>query len=157
MRLRGRAFGGSSSSVNSAGAQHSLGSPLAHVSHHPFSHSDFNSSRMSSSIHGQSSSAQGIPESEEEDDDADRHTLTQNTPRKKPVEIGVYTSQEDMPVSPAVASDRRKGHHSRTSSGADSVSYQRDADGRWVLERRRTDEEGGNEVIDREYLAGARI
>ncbi|KAK5045719.1 hypothetical protein LTR84_009088 [Exophiala bonariae] len=151
MRLRGRAFGGSSSSVNSAGGQHPLSSPLAHVSHHPFSHSDFNSSRMSSGMHGQSSSAPGIPESEEEDDDdANRPTLTQNTPRKKPAEIGVYTSQEDLPVSPAVASDHRKGYHSRTSSGADSVSYQRDADGRWLLERRRTDEEGGNEVIDHE-------
>lgn len=157
MRLRGRAFGGSSSSINSSGGQHSLSSPLAHLSHHPFSHSDFNSSRMSSSIHGQSSSAPGIPESEEEDDDADRPTLTQNTPRKVSTSPGIYTSQEDMPASPIVASDRRKGHHSRTSSGADSVSYQRDVDGRWVLERRRTDEEGGNEVIDREYLAGARI
>jgi len=69
----------------------------------------------------------------------------------------MYTSQEEMPSSPGAGADRRKGHHSRTSSGADSVSYQRDVDGRWVLERRRTDEEGGNELIDREYLAGDRI
>lgn len=157
MRLRGRAFGGSSSSVNSAGREHSVSSPLAHVSHHQMSHSEYNSARMSGSIHGQSSSTVGIPESEEEDDDGDRPTLTQNTPRKKTTGVGTYTSQEDLPVSPAAGHERRKGHHSRTSSGADSVSYQRDVDGRWVLERRRTDEEGGNEIIDREYLAGARI
>jgi hypothetical protein len=157
MRLRGRAFGGSSSSVNSAGGSHPVSSPLAHVSHHSFSHSDFNSARMSSTIHGQPPPAAGIPESEEEDDEADRPTLTQNTPRKKSTEPNMYTSQEEMPSSPVAGNDRRKGHHSRTSSGADSVSYQRDVDGRWVLERRRTDEEGGNEVIDREYLAGARI
>jgi len=158
MRLRGRAFGANSSNANSSGGSHTVTSPLAHVSHHPFSHSEFNSARMSSTMHGQHSPAVGIPESEEEDDDeGDRPTLTQNTPRKKSTEPSMYTSQEEMPSSPGAGADRRKGHHSRTSSGADSVSYQRDVDGRWVLERRRTDEEGGNELIDREYLAGDRI
>lgn len=109
MRLRGRAFGGSSSSVNSAGREHSVSSPLAHVSHHQMSHSEYNSARMSGSIHGQSSSTVGIPESEEEDDDGDRPTLTQNTPRKKTTGVGTYTSQEDLPVSPAAGHERRKG------------------------------------------------
>ncbi|EXJ70842.1 uncharacterized protein A1O5_05833 [Cladophialophora psammophila CBS 110553] len=157
MKLRGRTFGGSSSSIGSSAAGNPASSPLAHVSNHPFPHSDLNVSRMSSSIHGRSSPA-GIPESEEEDEDSERPTLTQNTPRKKMTEPVVVTSQEELPASPGSAGgERRKGHHSRTSSGAESVSYARDTDGGWVLERRRTDEGSGTEVIDREYLAGARI
>ncbi|KIX05268.1 uncharacterized protein Z518_06140 [Rhinocladiella mackenziei CBS 650.93] len=157
LKLRGRTFGGSSSSVNSLAAGHPASSSLAHVSNHSFAHSDLGLGRMSSSIHGRSSPA-GIPESEEEEEDTERPTLTQNTPRKQMTEPIVVTSQEELPPSPAsAAGDRRKGHHSRTSSGAESVSYARDTDGRWVMERRRTDEGSGEEVVDREYLAGTRI
>ncbi|KAL2430916.1 hypothetical protein ABEF95_002939 [Exophiala dermatitidis] len=161
MKLRGRAFGGSSSSVNSLGSGHPATSPLAHVSSHPFAYpTDLGSGRMSSSMMQDRSSPAGIPESEEEDDDeGGRATLTQNTPRKKPTVPVAFTSQEEMPSSPApfAGADRRKGHHSRTSSGAESVSYARDTDGRWVLERRRTDEDSGTEFIDREYIAATRI
>lgn len=156
MKLRGRTFGGSTSSLNSSVAGHPSSSPLAHFSHHQFGPGDLGSSRMSSSIHGRSSPV-GILESEEEEE-MDQATLTQNTPRKKLSEPGVGMLPEDMPSSPApVGGERRKGHHSRTSSGAESVSYARDTDGRWVLERRRTDEGSGTEVVDREYLAGAQI
>jgi hypothetical protein len=157
MKLRGRAFGGSSSSINSSGAGFSATSPRVHMGNNPFAHSDHSGSRMASSIHGRVSPA-GIPESEEEEE-AERPTLTQNTPRKKISEPVVVTSQEEMPSPPGSAGgDRRKGHHSRTSSGAESVvSYARDSDGGWVLERRRTDEGSGTEVIDREYLGGGRI
>ncbi|EXJ81797.1 hypothetical protein A1O1_07862 [Capronia coronata CBS 617.96] len=158
MKLRGRTFGGSSSSVNSLGSGYAPSSPLAHVSSHPFAQSDIGLGRMSSSMQRQSSSA-GIPESEEEnDEDGDRPTLTQNTPRKHSGEVVALKSQEDLVLTPAsFEGERRKGHHSRTSSGADSVSYARDTDGRWVLERRRTDEDSGTEFVDREYIAGARI
>ncbi|EXJ54211.1 hypothetical protein A1O7_09548 [Cladophialophora yegresii CBS 114405] len=157
MKLRGRTFGGSSSSISSSAAGFTASSPLAIVANNPFSYSDHSGSRMSSSMHGRSSPA-GIPESEEEEDESERPTLTQNTPRKKMIEPVVVTSQEEMP-SPigSAGGERRKGHHSRTSSGAESVSYARDGEGGWVLERRRTDEGSGTEVIDREYLAGARI
>jgi hypothetical protein len=156
MKLRGRTFGGSSSSISSSAAGFAASSPLSIVANNPFSHSDHGGGRMSSSIHGRSSPA-GIPESEEEDE-SERPTLTQNTPRKKMSEPVVVTSQAEMP-SPggSAGGERRKGHHSRTSSGAESVSYARDGEGGWVLERRRTDEDSGTEVIDREYLAGARI
>lgn len=158
MRLRGRAFGGSTSSVNSAGGPLQISSPLAHASHHSFGHGDHHGARMSSALHGRSSPVIGIPESEEEDEEDCRPTLTQNTPRKRIPEPLVYQSQEELPPSPmAVPAERRKGHHSRNSSGAESVSYQREMDGRWVLERRRTDEETGDETVDREYLAGTRI
>lgn len=157
LKLRGRTFGGSTSSISSSAAGNSVSSPLAHFSNHTFPQGDLNAARMSSSLQGRSSPA-GIPESEEEEEEADRSTLTQNTPRKKSVEPFVVTSQEDMPSSPGpMGGDRRKGRHSRTSSGAESVTYSRDRDGRWVLERRRTDEESGAEVVDREILAGARI
>ncbi|KAL6241788.1 hypothetical protein RBB50_011321 [Rhinocladiella similis] len=157
LKLRGRTFGGSSSSVGSPAAGHPLSSPLAHYSNPLLAPGDF-TSRLSASMNGRSPSA-GIPESEEEDDENERPTLTQNTPRKETVEHQIMTSQEEMPSSPGwLTSDRRKGHHSRTSSGADSVTYSRDTDGRWVLERRRTDEESGvEEIVDREVLAGARI
>src|SRR5262249_16518031 len=129
MKLRGRAFGGSSSSVNSLGAGHPVSSPLAQVSVHSFAHGDLSSGRFSASIHGRSSPA-GMPESEEEEEEDDkegeseRPTLTHNTPRKKVGEPGTLSSPEDMPSSPGSAgSDQRKGHHSRTSSGAESVSY----------------------------------
>jgi hypothetical protein len=159
MKLRGRAFGGSSSSLNSAGPGFNSTSPLNHMANHSFFHSDPITGRGSSSIQGRSSSA-GIPESEEEEDedlDSERPTITQNTPRKQVIEPVIYTSQEEMPSSPrSVSGERRRGHHSRTSSGAESVSYARES-GQWVLERRRTDEDSGAEVVDREYLIGARI
>lgn len=157
MKLRGRTFGGSSSSVNSLGSAHPT-SPLAHVSSHPFAQPDMGLGRLSSSMPGRSSST-GIPESEEEDEEYDRLTLTQNTPRKKLSEPLAFTSQEELPSSPASfgGGEKRKAHHSRNSSGAESVSYARDTDGRWVLERRRTDEGSGTEFVDREYIAGARI
>jgi len=49
--------------------------------------------------------------------------------------------------------------HSRASSGGESVSYMRDPEGsgRWLLERRRTGEDGEMELVEREYVAGARI
>ncbi|KAJ9605526.1 hypothetical protein H2200_010183 [Cladophialophora chaetospira] len=157
MKLRGRAFGGSSSSLNSSVAGFSSTSPRVYGGNNPFYHPDHGAGRMSASIHGRSSPA-GIPESEEEEEEPERPTLTQNTPRKKTTEPVVVTSQEEMPSSPVSAGgDRRKGHHSRTSSGAESVvSYAR-SEGGWVLERRRTDEGSGTEVIDREFLAGGRI
>ncbi|KIW14204.1 hypothetical protein PV08_06985 [Exophiala spinifera] len=161
LKLRGRTFGGSSSSVGSPAASHPLSSPLAHYSKPLLAPGDF-ASRMSASMNGRSPSA-GIPESEEEDDGDDneneRSTLTQNTPRKKTKDDHVMTSQEEMPSSPAwLTNERRKGHHSRNSSSTDSVTYSRDPDGRWVLERRRTDEESGVEsIVDREVLAGAHL
>jgi hypothetical protein len=70
------------------------------------------------------------------------------------------TLMSPLSINSAASGDggmKRAGHHSRTSSGAESVSYARESDGRWVIERRRTGEDGGVEVFDREYLAGARI
>ncbi|ETN46272.1 uncharacterized protein HMPREF1541_00456 [Cyphellophora europaea CBS 101466] len=157
MKLRRGAFGGSSTSVSSLGANHAVSSPLSQHYPHPFSPQEASHSRMGSSIHNVNVAA-GILESEEEDDylAADEPTLTQNTPMKKTVEP--TPPQDNRAMSPVLGSGgSRKSNHSRASSGAESVSYARDPGGRWVLERRYTGEDGGME-IDREYLAvGSRI
>lgn len=161
MKLRRGAFGGSSTSVSSLGANHPVSSPLAQHYPYPFSPQETSHGRMGSSIQSLTASV-GIPESEEEDDflTYDEPTLTQNTPMKKAVEPQprATSPQAHREMSPIMGSGgSRKSNHSRASSGAESVSYARDLDGRWVLERRRTGEDGGME-IDREYLAaGARI
>jgi hypothetical protein len=158
MKLRRGAFGGSSTSVSSLGGGHTGSSPLAQHYSNPFPAQDSIHGRMASSIHSMPASA-GIPESEEEDYlTGDEPTITQNTPNKKIAEPHVMPLQENRAMSPIMASGgSKKSNHSRASSGADSVSYMRDSDGRWLLERRRTGEDGVPEV-DREYLAaGARI
>lgn len=57
------------------------------------------------------------------------------------------------------ATEKSVKGHSRASSGAESVSYIRDPEGsgRWLLERRRTGDDGELELVGREYVAGARI
>jgi hypothetical protein len=62
----------------------------------------------------------------------------------------------NSPISPSVA----KPGHSR--SGSDSVAYVRERDEengefRWVLERRRTGEDGGEFLVDRTPVEGGRI
>ena len=158
MKLRRGAFGGSSTSVNSVGGGHSGGSPLGHT-HGPFSPQEHGHSRLGGSMH--SLQSLGIPESEEEDDDGfNEPTLTQNTPMKKAAEPAAGpTTPVDLPIAvPPSASGGseetglgRRPHHRRNSSGAESVSYARDGDGRWVLERRRTGEDGGTE-IERQFV-----
>lgn len=166
MKLRRGAFGGSSSSVSSlTGNPHNtVSSPLAQYYPHPFSPQyDKPHNRMSSSIHSMPASSD-IPESEEEGDylGIDEPTLTQNTPMKKPLEPHRPTSPTEgygramSPTLGMTSAGSKRSNHSRASSGAESVSYTREMDGRWVLERRRTGEDGVPEV-DREYLAGARI
>ena len=179
MKLRRGAFGGSSSSVNSIGGTgHGHpgpgGSPLGY-GHGPFSPQDGQHchSRLVGSIHSLQSA--GIPETDEEDEDSmEEPTLTQNTPMKKgmePARTSTPTKQEQLVASPSQTSEGRRSDgsagtgvsrkggqssHSRTSSGAESVSYARDSDGRWMLERRRTGDDG-MEIYEREWLAGARI
>lgn len=157
MKMRAKAFGGSSSSLNSLTDRHQPqgSSPLAHVAGYRMFPTDGRASSPAGMLHKHLN----IVESEEEEDDrtGDRRTLTQNTPMKNATEPKRDTSsssrEQDVPGSPI----SRKGNHSRNSSGAESVSYARESDGRWVLERRRTGDAGELELIGREYLAGARI
>lgn len=164
MKLRRGAFGGSSSSVSSltGNTHNTMSSPLALHHAHPFPSYPTDGGghmRGSSSVH--SIASLGIPESEEEGDylGIEEPTLTHNTPNKKTVEP--YYRPTSPPndgrgVSPTLgltSAGSKKSNHSRASSGAESVSYTREADGRWVLERRRT----GEVDVEREYLDAARI
>lgn len=158
MKLRRGAFGGSSNSISSLTSSHTAGSPLGHVSHHAaFPHGE--TPRLTSSIHSLSASV-GIPESEEEEEEEEGvaiPTLTQSSPNKKLSDPSPITPSSQVAMSPSLGTG--KPGHSRTSSGAESVSYIRDPDGsdRWLLERRRTGDHGELELVGREYLAGARI
>ena len=154
MKLRRGAFGGSSTSVNSLGERHSSSSPLAHSGPFTFSPQEYSHSRSGSSMQTLIVPAAGIPESEEEDDDRDDEpTLTQNTPMKKMSDPQPRTTQEPVKLPMSDYHEKKKFSHSRNSSGAESVSYARESDGRWVLERRRTGEDGGIEV-EKEYVGG---
>ena len=162
MKVR-RGWGGSQTSLNSLGGSHTSSSPLAHLAGRDGGAASINvekGHKMTSSVHSFSGST-GIAESEEEEDyDHESPTLTQNTPRKKLSDPLPTTPQSLSVLSPAsAASDRGRVSHSRTSSGAESVSYVMDPEGsgRWLLERRRTGDDGELEIIGREYLAGARI
>lgn len=151
-KLRSRTFGGSSTSINSlAERHHPHSSPLAHLSAHSANLTDTFGGKMSSATAGVSGPS--IAESEDEEEDWGKPTLTQNTPHKKHIEPVTQSLHDQITGSPL----GRKGNHSRNSSGAESVSYARDIDGQWVLERRRTGDDGEVELVEREYLPGARI
>ncbi|KZF24841.1 hypothetical protein L228DRAFT_265353 [Xylona heveae TC161] len=64
---------------------------------------------------------------------------------------------------PQLPQQQHHHHHHRSNSGTgtERVSYRKEEDesgcDRWVLERRRTDEMGGMEIIEREVVKGGRI
>jgi len=77
------------------------------------------------------------------------------TPRKGYVDSPIQNN------APYNSSPRQIRTHSRTGSGADNVTYKREKDAsgndRWVLERRRTSENGFVELVGREVVEGGRI
>ena len=168
MKLRRGAWGGSSTSVNSIGGSHNSNSPLTQLGPRDFGGSSShmgNGHKVTPSIHSLTDSV-GIPESEEGGENEEHEVLTmiQNTPRKGSTDTqSLPTSQDYAVQSPTSAVSEKGNHHtrghSRTSSGAESISYVKDPEGsgRWVLERRRTGDDGEFEIVGREYLAGARI
>ncbi|KAL9620682.1 MAG: hypothetical protein Q9160_004818 [Pyrenula sp. 1 TL-2023] len=172
MKLRRNAWGGSQTSLVSSTSQNS--SPLvAHLPAQQLQHSytgDSVTGTFPAPGQGMARSA-GTPDSADDDSDSDdpppSPTLTQNTPqRERSSIIHSPNHQKYMPVfSPLLPQQtpdtgNGNGHnrktHSRQSSGADSVSYMRDPDiaDRWILERRRTGDDGEIEVIGREILSG---
>jgi len=73
--------------------------------------------------------------------------------------LGAPASPVSPLLTPGSSTERRAGH---SRSGSDSVAYVRERDGgglgfRWVLERRRTGEDGGVEIVGREVVQGGRI
>ena len=168
MKLRRGVWGGSSTSVNSIGGSHNSNSPLTQVGPRDFGGSSShmgNGHKVTPSIHSLTDSV-GIPESKEggENDEHEVLTMIQNTPRKGSADTQSLPASQDYAVQSPVSavSEKGKNHtrgHSRTSSGGESISYVKDPEGsgRWVLERRRTGDDGEFEIVGREYLAGARI
>ena len=161
MKFRREAFGGSSMGINGHGASHNTSSPHIHIPSHMASSYIDHGVWSPTSVHNLPGSLE-IPESEEEDDeDTGLPTLTQSTPHKKLSDPSPLTPQSQTAICPSFGGlwERSKISHSRTSSGAESVSYVKDPQGsdRWVLERRRTGDSGEIEVVGREYLPGARI
>lgn len=93
-----------------------------------------------------------------------------STPVKKSSSSPAYSQQmQDLPSTPPTAVKIKEQipnkpaykTHSRTGSGADSVTYVREDDDngkkRWVIERRRTSEQGVLELVGREILENGRI
>lgn len=161
MKLRRGAWGGSQTSLHSSTSQNSS-AVVTHFPAQPLTNNYF------MDVGGQPTTAgRRLPgstdsfESEDEDDDEcpPSPTLTQNTPQRGP-SASTQSPQKYAPVFSSLSkfseTSNTKKSHSRQSSGAESVSYVRDPDiaDRWILERRRTGDDGETEVIGREILSG---
>jgi hypothetical protein len=167
-KLRRGAWGGSSTSVNSIGGSHNSNSPLTHLGSRDIAGSTShigNGHKITSSAHSLTDSV-GIPEGDAEGGDEEPEVLTmmQNTPRKGSSDAQDTLAVQDREARSPASATSDKGNtqargHSRASSGAESISYIKDPEGsgRWVLERRRTGDDGEFEIVGREYLAGTRI
>ena len=172
MKLRRDAWGGSQTSLNSIGGSKTGSSPLAQLplndSFMSQSASLENGPLVSKDLPRRSYESAGIFSEELEEEktcQSSNATETQPTPRRRLSDAAPQTTMQDP--APQGHSLSRSLHtlekpaqsHSRASSGAESVSYIKDPEGsgRWLLERRRTGEDGQLELVEREYLAGARI
>ena len=156
LKLRRGAWGGSQTSLHSSAASQTSNSPNVHSI--PSNNLPFpvdGPTQMTSSSYSLSGTG-GIPESEEEDeDDYDASpTITQGTPQKSRRPSQPQAAYLPMVTSPLSQHPERPKAHSRQSSGADSVSYSKDAEGRFIIERKRTLDSGEIELIGREVLVG---
>ncbi|MCJ1256019.1 hypothetical protein MMC24_003838 [Lignoscripta atroalba] len=166
MKLRRGAWGGSNGSLQSSAGSHNSGSPVAYLS--PMTsggilgNNGFGSSNLAGSSYSLVSS-NGIASDEELSPASPTITL-------QTTGLSVASPPPQMKTDRSSGSDtspvRRnavKGiiSHSRTSSGAESVSYVKETDedgaGRWVLEKRRTAEGGLVEILGRQIVEGGRI
>lgn len=172
MKLRRGAWGGSQTSLSSTGGSQAGSSPLAH----PPLRDSYGSqaATMDSRPHSGNDPARNsyeftamLPDvfEEERSRQSSNATEMQTTPRKMLSDAGPQNALPDPHLhlrnlsQTSQAQDKAVKSHSRASSGAESVSYIKDPEGsgRWLLERRRTGEDGEIELVGREYVAGARI
>lgn len=172
LKLRRGAWGGSQTSLNSTGASQAGSSPLAHP---PLRESfgsqqtgvptlSLNTSDLPRHSYDPTAILPQVCE-EERIRPSSNATETQNTPRQKLPDVGLQSAIADaLPYSSGLSRsshgpEKSAQSHSRASSGAESVSYIKDPEGsgRWLLERRRTGDDGELELVGREYVAGARI
>jgi hypothetical protein len=172
MRLRRGAWGGSQTSLNSTGGSQAASSPLAQPPLRDsfgsqsagFENEHLNSGGSARYSYQSTSMFPEVFEEEGAHQNSNAHEV-QATP---PVMLLNESPQQAVPDPPSHlgglsqtshALDKAGKGHSRASSGAESVSYVRDPEGsgRWLLERRRTGDDGEVELVGREYVAGARI
>ena len=172
MKLRRGAWGGSQTSLNSTSGSQVGNSPLAYpplkdsFGQPPAALDNGHVHRNDFTGHPHSSAAM-LPEvfEEEQTRQSSTATETQKAPWKMPSDVGLQGTLQDNYLhlkalsQTTQAADKTAKSHSRASSGAESVSYVKDPEGsgRWLLERRRTGDDGEIELIEREYVAGARI
>jgi hypothetical protein len=172
LKLRRDTWGGSQTSLHSTGAGQSGSSPLSHpplrdsygsqlAATDSRPHSGNDSARLSFDF------TASLPEVFEEDG-SNQGSNAAETPmagQKILSNAGSHTPLADVrvhsgnPSQTSQALGKASKCHSRASSGGESVSYMKDPEGsgRWLLERRRTGEDGEMELVEREYVAGARI
>jgi hypothetical protein len=172
LKLRRDTWGGSQTSLNSTGGGQSGSSPLSH----PPLRDSYGSQQAATDSRPPSGNGSArlsfeftamLPEVFEEDRSfyGSSATVTQSMGQKILSNAGSQITLSDAhahsrnPSQTSQALEKASKSHSRASSGGESVSYMRDPEGsgRWLLERRRTGEDGEMELIEREYVAGARI
>ncbi|KAL9101690.1 MAG: hypothetical protein Q9163_003076 [Psora crenata] len=180
-QLRRGAWGGSDVSLPSTSNSQNSGSPLTHppanmLFHTPLhaSNSNVNLQTMASSFHSFSSSS---PNESNPSPSADSPTITLPSThalptQKTPPVVASPTQSMNVlrpsitphpaPPSPAPVRElspstrnRKTQSHSRTYSGAESVSYKEEG-GRWVIETRRMSETG-EEILGRSMVVSGRI
>ncbi|KAF7503983.1 hypothetical protein GJ744_002957 [Endocarpon pusillum] len=172
MKLRRGAWGGSQTSLNSSSGSQAGNSPLAYpplkdsFGQPPAALDNGRINRNDCTGHPHSSAAM-LPEVFEEDRTRQSSNATemQKAPWKMPSDVGLQGTLQDnylhlKALSQTTQAAEKPGKsHSRASSGAESVSYVKDPEGsgRWLFERRRTGDDGEIELIEREYVPGARI
>ena len=166
MRLRRGAFGGSNSSLRSAGSGASLsgGSPL---SHHPARQSSSNLLSLGplETSNANAGASNGTPSSNSPISELDSAPASptivlsiQGRSDSAAEKNKINNSSETAAIKPV---ETWKKGHSRTGSGADSVSYSReeneDGGERWILEKRRMSSSGEMELVGREIVGSGRI
>ena len=164
LRLRRGAWGGSQTSLSSASGSQNGSLPLPAAPSHSHLESGLVGSKdFSRRLFDSTSMLPGVQE-EVRTPRLEDSPDVRPTPRKKTSDPAETASLESMAPSLArthvgQGPEKVSKGHSRASSGAESVSYTKDPDGsgRWLLERRRTGDDGELEVVGREYIRGERI
>ena len=179
-KFRANTFGGSNGSLNSSNrsSAHSLqagyspsgnarptmfgppgGSPMAY-GYSNDSNSSSNPSSAQPGVPGQFMAIQDSPHSNTSGNYVPLPVDTDATPKRPATNMSVAEPTTARKVVPPPVYGSQ---HSRKGSGADSVTYVREPQSagsgkpRWVLERRRTGEQGQQELVGRELVQGGWI
>lgn len=164
MKLRRSAWGDSNTSLHSSGSQSQMsGSPLNNV--HTFPHLPLASSskhQLPFSSTFSLGGSSGMNSSDSSDTSPSSPTITLATYIPPTIAPAATSSPrtDTRQFSPQFPRPGAVKGHSRTNSGAESVSYvhEKDEEGdRWVVEKRRLVDGGKVEVLGREVLQGAMI